>query len=91
MAVYELRLGGRHHCRVDRNVSYVDYPVVLREKGLNNLGGGGSGVQPPAQPDENDRARAWAMEKGITDGENPDSPATRQQVWTMLYRMNGGK
>lgn len=77
--------------RVDRNVSYVDYPVVLREKGLNNLGGGGSGVQPPAQPDENDRARAWAMEKGITDGENPDSPATRQQVWTMLYRMNGGK
>ena len=45
----------------------------------------------PAQPDENDRARAWAMEKGITDGENPDSPATRQQVWTMLYRMNGGK
>ena len=78
--------------RVDRNVSYVDYPVVLREKGLNGLdSGGGVTAQPPAQPDENDRARAWAMEKGITDGENPDSPATRQQVWTMLYRMNGGK
>ena len=45
----------------------------------------------PEQPDENSLARAWVIEKGITDGENPSQPATRQQVWTMLYRMNGGK
>lgn len=36
-------------------------------------------------------AREWAMAQGISDGENPDSPATRGQVWTMLYRMEGGE
>lgn len=71
--------------RVDRNASYIDYPAVLREKGLNGLAGG------PQEPDEKALARAWVMEKGISDGEDPDKPATRQQVWTMLYRMNGGK
>lgn len=78
--------------RVDRNAAYVDYPTVLRAKGLNALGSTSVPVpEQPEQPDENSLARAWAIEKGITDGENPSQPATRQQVWTMLYRMNGGK
>ena len=40
---------------------------------------------------EAELAREWAMAHGISDGENPDSPATRGQVWTMLYRMEGGE
>lgn len=30
------------------------------------------------------------MEQGISDGTNPDSPATRSQLWVMLYRMMQG-
>jgi len=37
------------------------------------------------------RAREWAVEKGITDGTRPKDPVTREEVWTMLWRMNGGK
>ena len=40
---------------------------------------------------EAELAREWAMAHGISDGENPDSPATHGQVWTMLYRMEGGE
>ena len=40
---------------------------------------------------EAELAREWAMAQGISDGENPDSPATRGQVWTMLFRMEGGE
>jgi hypothetical protein len=40
---------------------------------------------------EAELARKWVIAKGISDGENPDATATRQQIWTMLYRMNGGK
>ena len=46
---------------------------------------------PEPEPSEAELAREWAMERGISDGENPDSPATRGQVWTMLYRMEGGE
>lgn len=46
---------------------------------------------PEPEPSEAEQAREWAMERGISDGENPDSPATRGQVWTMLYRMEGGE
>ena len=45
----------------------------------------------PAAETEADRAREWVMERGISDGTNGDAAATRQQVWVMLYRMNGGK
>lgn len=27
----------------------------------------------------------WAISKGISDGTNPRNPATREQIWTMLY------
>ena len=34
-------------------------------------------------------ARAWAMENGISDGTNPMSPVTREQLAAMLYRYAG--
>lgn len=33
----------------------------------------------------------WAKKKGITDGTRPKDTATREEIVTMLYRMNGGK
>jgi len=32
-------------------------------------------------------ARDWAVAAGITDGADPQEPITREEVWTMLYRM----
>ena len=31
-------------------------------------------------------AQAWVVEKGISDGERPRDPVTRQEVWAMLER-----
>lgn len=31
-------------------------------------------------------AQAWVVEKGISDGERPRDPVTRQEVWAMLLR-----
>lgn len=69
--------------RVDLDAAYYDYPGIISANGLNQPSG-----QEPELP-EAERARQWAIAAGITDGENPDSPVTRGQVWTMLYRMNG--
>lgn len=33
-------------------------------------------------------AREWVMQTGISDGTRPKDPVTREEVWTMLYRMN---
>ena len=33
-------------------------------------------------------ARDWAVSRGITDGTRPKDPVTREEVWTMLYRMS---
>ena len=71
--------------RVDLDAAYYDYPGIILANGLNQPSG-----QEPELP-EAERARQWAIAAGITDGENPDSPVTRGQVWTMLYRMNGGE
>lgn len=46
--------------------------------------------QPEPDMPETELARAWAMATGISDGENPDSPCTREQAWVMLYRMQNG-
>ena len=78
--------------RVDLDAAYYDYPGIIAKNGLNQ-----PATAPEPEPDpepelsEAEMARAWAMERGISDGENPDSPATRGQVWTMLYRMEGGE
>lgn len=34
-------------------------------------------------------ARAWAMEKGVSDGTNMEAPITREQLAAMLYRYAG--
>lgn len=34
-------------------------------------------------------ARKWVKEQGISNGADPKEPATREQVWTMLYRSAG--
>ena len=36
-----------------------------------------------------DRAKAWAVEKGITDGSNPTGQITREQLVTILWRYAG--
>ncbi len=64
--------------RVDLDAAYRDYPALIN-------GGASPGES------EAERARAWVMERGISDGTNPEAAATRQQVWMMLYRMNGGE
>ena len=33
----------------------------------------------------------WAVKKGITDGANPKSYATREEVITMIYRLNNSQ
>ena len=39
-----------------------------------------------ANPAHMQAARDWAMNAGITDGRNPESPLSHQQMITMLYR-----
>ena len=36
-------------------------------------------------------ARDWAMLMGISDGERPNDNVTRQEMWVMLYRLEGNK
>lgn len=51
----------------------------------------------PVQPKLDDvsdwarEARDWAVAKGITDGSRPKDTVTREEVWTMLWRMVNGK
>ena len=63
---------------VDSNIAYHDYKALIAKLGLN---------QPP-EPDRPWYAEAqdWAKEQGISDGDRPDDPATRAEVWTMLHR-----
>lgn len=46
-------------------------------------------AQEPEESHWYDEARAWAMENGISDGERPEDPATRAEVWQMLMRLSG--
>ncbi|MBA1335916.1 MAG: peptidoglycan DD-metalloendopeptidase family protein [Firmicutes bacterium] len=32
-------------------------------------------------------AQAWAINQGVSDGKSPKEEVTREQVWTMLYRL----
>lgn len=62
---------------VDVGAAYHNYPDLIASKGLNGL---------TAKKTWYADAQAWAVERGITDGTDPDGPVTRAQVWTMLYR-----
>ena len=81
--------------RVDMDAAYYDYPAIIKANGLNQPATAPE-PEPNPEPDpetpaktETELAREWVMAEGISDGENPDNPCTRQQVWTMLYRALG--
>jgi murein DD-endopeptidase MepM/ murein hydrolase activator NlpD len=44
-------------------------------------------VGPIALKDPFEADRQWAIENGISDGSDPDRPATRKEIWAMLRRM----
>lgn len=81
--------------RVDMDAAYYDYPAIIKANGLNQPATAPE-PEPNPEPDpetpaktETELAREWVMAEGISDGENPDTACTRQQVWTMLYRALG--
>ena len=81
--------------RVDMDAAYYDYPGIIAKNGLNQPAAAPE-PEPNPEPDtetpaktETELAREWVMALGISDGENPDTACTRQQVWTMLYRALG--
>ena len=63
---------------VDMNRGYVDFPKVIKEKGLN-------GFKKEEKKWYTD-ALEWGIANGITDGSNPEQPVTRAQVIVMLKR-----
>lgn len=87
------------HDRADLAAWIIEHTTELGEAIARGvcIGAGVPYIAPEPKPDpepvkpETELAREWAMAQGISDGENPDSPATRGQVWTMLYRMEGGE
>ena len=64
---------------VDLDVAYIDYPAIL------------GGPYMSEYDKEKERARKWVMDKGISDGERGGDNLTREEMWVMLYRMNGGE
>ena len=67
--------------RVDMNVAYKDYPALTA----------GGDEDAGSYEQEAERAREWVMEQGISDGTRPDEYVTRQELWVMLYRLEGNK
>ena len=65
--------------RVDLNAAYKDYPALIAPEEEEHGG----------YASEAERAREWVMARGISDGSSPQAAATRQEVWVMLYRMEG--
>lgn len=65
---------------VDTNYVYKDYPELIRGAGLNRLS------PAPAPEPWYAEAQEWVKSQGISDGERPTEPATRAEVWAMIYR-----
>lgn len=63
---------------VDMDYAYKDYPAIIKAAGLNNL----NKVDEPWYAE----AQAWVKAQGISDGDKPEDPASRAEVWAMLYR-----
>ena len=63
---------------VDMNYAYKDYPAIIKKAGLNI---------PKKDEPWYAEAQKWAEYCGISDGERPEEPATRAEVWQMLKRM----
>lgn len=62
---------------VDTNYAYRDFPALIMGNGLNRL---------KADTPWYAEAQKWVIKNGISDGTAPDTPATRAQVWEMLYK-----
>lgn len=73
--------------RVDLDAAYKDYPALTAGE---SEGGEDTDKDSPYEQ-EAERARAWVEKEGISDGSRPDDYATRQEVWVMLYRLEGYK
>ena len=68
---------------VDTNAAYRNYPVLIRNAGLNHLSD--PEPEPPAPPEPwYAPAMRWAKEQGICDGTRPEEPATRAEVAQMI-------
>ena len=61
---------------VDLNAAYKDYPALIAKL-----------RDEPTEKTEAEKAQEWVKAQGISDGKDPNKAATREQVWTMLYRM----
>ena len=80
---------------VDTNAAYKDYKAIIAKAGLNGLV---ATAEPEPEPDpavkeeaEEEKpwyadAQAWVMAQGISDGTKAGEPATRAEVWAMIYR-----
>ena len=85
------------HDRADLAAWIIEHTTELGEAIARGvcIGAGVPYIAPEPKPDpepvkpETELAREWVMAEGISDGENPDTACTRQQVWTMLYRALG--
>lgn len=62
---------------VDTNYVYKDYPAIIKAAGLNI---------PKQDEPWYAEAQRWVIANGISDGDRPDDPATRAEVWAMLER-----
>ena len=89
---------GFHTNRVEteklKSAAYRDLLAAVDAKGILDY----LGMDWVEEPGEDDpieyepwyqQARRWAMEKGITDGAQPEKACTRAEVWQMLYRLKG--
>lgn len=70
--------------RVDLDAAYKDYPAMIAEED------GGEQVE-DSYEQEAAKAREWVIQQGISDGTRPDDYVTRQELWVMLYRLEGYK
>lgn len=85
------------HDRADLAAWIIEHTTELGEAIARGvcIGAGVPYIAPEPKPDpepvkpDTELAREWVMATGISDGENPDTACTRQQVWTMLYRALG--
>ena len=86
------------HDRADLAAWIIEHTTELGEAIARGvcIGAGVTYIAPEPKPDpepvkpETELAREWVMERGISDGENPGNPCTREQVWVMLYRLENG-
>ncbi len=74
------------HLHIELEKEYYDpfsHVDIARYLGIKNE------VGPVTEVDIFAEDRAWAVAQGISDGSDPDRPATRKEVWAMIRRAIG--